>query len=258
MSLSQRFPDRNAARCSIGRPSGKGVRLGFPGWGEFDLALDPVLPLDMQVSSLKLEGAFKKVESKDLLHRIHGDCTLTHGINGIVSLMKPGGKLTLEWLSLGDILRVAGGLLYAKDWVGAQATEKFAFGQAVDETGVLYPQTMLPVRKAVRLLNKTGCTDIKVVKEPVQEWKALLPDLVRLKDVEDKVWEASVRNFKCRDSLTFDRPTCVICDRVVTKRDHDRQYYSRYCKEHYHQARERCDAQVREAFSVVIQARRRS
>lgn len=257
MTLSD-FPKRDTSKCTVGRPHGKGVRIGFPGWGRPDVELDPALPIDMQVADLGLAGGFEAVESRDLLHRLHGDCTLTHGVNGIASLAKPGGTVTLEYLSIWDVVARAGEMLDAKDWVGAQATEKIAFGQPADRTGLLYPQTMLSPQKLSGILDAAGCEGAEVIKGPPDEWACLLPDTVRLDGVDDKVWEASARNFKGGDTLSSDRPVCVLCERVVTKRDHDRRRHSRYCKDHYHEARKICDARARETFSVIIRARRRN
>jgi hypothetical protein len=60
-----------------------------------------------------------------------------------------------------------------------------------------------------------------------------------------------------RDSLRQDRPTCLLCGSVVTRRDHDRQYFSRYCKNHYSEARVLCDRALEDAFLVRVVARKK-
>lgn len=237
-------------KCSVGLPSGPGTKIGYAGWGRPDILLDPALPLDMQVERLGLCCQFEEVACHDLLHRLHGDCTLTHGVYGISSLLKQGGTLKMEFLSLQDVASVAIGLLGRGNIVLAQMAEKHCFGQAVDTSGVLYPQTFISEHKLSLLLSMAGMEPPTYEKKADKSFEMGPPDILRLDGISDKVWDESALNFAMGEGLRLDRPTCVACDRVVTKRDHDRRCFSRYCKDHYHEARSRYDAAARQAFSV--------
>lgn len=255
MGILEELGSEIPSRCSVGEPRGD-FSIGFEGWGDPDVLVDPAIPLDMQFAQLGLEGRFEVVESHGLLHLLHGDCVLTHGVRGIVNLARPGGKVKFEYLSLHDGIREATKRLDMGDFVSAQAVEKTCFAQALDTTGVLYPQTLISIKKMTMLLRGNGCSKIKITKEVDASSLPLFPDHVLLDGVEDKVWEASTRNFTMRDSLDQDRPSCILCNKVATRRDHDRQFFSRYCKNHYQEAREECDLEMREAFLVRMKARR--
>ena len=252
--LREAFKELDWGRCSVGEPRGPGLKMGFEGWGQPDVLLDPVAPLDFQVSSLGLSGAFDEVESYGLAHRLHGDCTLTHGIEGLGSLVKPGGVLVVGFLSMPDVMGMALENLRAGDYARAQVLEKVCFGQPADKAGILYPQTLLSKEKLGSLLCRAGFMNMEVIREPSPELPPAFPDLFRLEGIEDKVWEGSAMNFREEDNLRKDRPTCVLCDRVVTKRDHDRKCFSRYCKDHYYEARTLCDESLRSAFLCEVRA----
>lgn len=255
MDLKARFPEKDTTTCCVGSP-GPGVHLGFAGWGQPDAEADPAMPLDMEVARLGLEGAFQKVVCKDLMHRIHGDCMLTHGFKGLAALGAPGAEIEIEFLSLGDVLRASLDRLDKSMFAEAQILEKLAFGPPMDKDGVLYPQALISPQKARVLLRDARLVFSEILAKPMDDMDIpVFPDDVRM-DVDDKVWESSEANFTKREKLFEDRPNCVLCERVVTKRDHDRQFFSRYCKEHYAEARRICDKALRDAFTVKITCRK--
>jgi hypothetical protein len=130
--------------------------------------------------------------------------------------------------------------------------EKFAFGPAADNDGLLYPQSMISERKLAKMLAMARMGPPECIKGIEEGFIFGPPDETRLDGILDKVWESSAANFQLRETLTRDRPTCVLCEKVVTKRDHDRQFFSRYCKDHYHQARQLYDESARAAFTVCV------
>lgn len=255
--LRDELTDMDWSTCSVGEPIGKGLTLGFRGWGNPHVLLDPAIPLDAQVHSMGLEGAFSRVVSNGLLHLLHGDCTLTHGIKGLADLLMPGGCLEITYLSIPDIMGLALKALGAGDFAAAQVLEKACFKPPIDSTGVLFPQTMISRGKARELLFGEGL-DIETVEgNPPDKLSSMFPDTFRLDGIENKVWEESAENFKMRDSLRQDRPACLLCGSVVTKRDHDRRYFSRYCKNHYSEARVLCDRALENAFLVRVVAKKK-
>jgi hypothetical protein len=254
-SLKGKF-DVDWDKCSVGEPVGEGLLVGYEGWGEPHVLLNPADPLDAQLDRLGLFGQFREVRSTGLLHMLHGDCTLTHAVTGMSSLLRPGGTLRIECLSLSEILRLAICRLDRGDFVTSQTLEKTCFLQPVDNSKLLYPQTLISNKKLHMMLFDSGLTEVRNEKEvdiAGMEFP-LLPDSIRLGEVENEVWEASSANFRMEEGLGVDRPTCLLCERVVTKRDHDRRYFSRYCKDHYHQGRIICDRKLREAFTIAVVA----
>lgn len=256
LKLQDRFPSRNLSKCSVGKPVGEGLRLGYEGWGDADIVLDPGLPLDMQVDTLGLAGIFDEVRSVDLLHRLHGDCTLTHGLKGISKLAKQGATIFVEYLDISEIMKYVLMEMNRGQFARAQALEKLCFDRPIDKGMALFPQTLISLRKMQFLLADARIFKREILHSPCLCEVPIFPDEVRLDGIPDKVWEESAENFKRREKILEDRPNCVLCKRVVTKRDHDRQFFSRYCKEHYYMARKSCDSLLRDSFSAKIIGKR--
>jgi hypothetical protein len=255
-SLKQQFKDIDLERCSVGEPIGNGLLIGYEGWGSPHIFLNPADPLDAQLDRLELLGKFKEVNSKGLIHMLHGDCTLTHGLIGLCRLLRPGGTLSVEFLAIAEILRIAIEKLDTCDFVTAQILEKMCFLPPLDKSRLLFPQTMISKEKVTNIFYEAGLSKVEIVKDIKKIELPLFPDLIKLEDVPNEVWEASTANFKMEEGLLLDRPTCVLCDRVATKRDHDRKFFSRYCKDHYQEGRILCDAELRNAFTIIIKANR--
>jgi hypothetical protein len=220
------FPDKSGS-CSVGRP-GKGIRLGYEGWGSPDILLDPTLPLDACVGALRLEGKFPLVTSVGLLNNVHGDCMLSHAAAGLTLLVAPGGRLEVEFLATADLAKDALRRLDEHDLLGAQSREKFCFRPPADTSGIVYQQTFLNIARA-RLLFMP--LPVRIVKAVVPSEMPDSPDDVRLPGVSDEAWGAP------RGGELGLRPRCTMCSRVATMMDHDRSKFSRYCKDHYHEAR---------------------
>jgi hypothetical protein len=242
------------SKCSVGDYSGNGLWIGYEGWGNPHVCLNPADPLDAQLDQNGLVGLFDEVRCYGLLHRLHGDCTLTHAISGLTKLLKPGGVLFTSHLSLADVLRIAIEQLDRRSFVTSQTLEKMCFLPSIGKSGILFPQSMISKEKLEALFYEVGLSRVEITKDITEIKLPLFPDSVVLGDVPNEVWEASVANFTKEEGLSEDRPTCVLCKHVVTKRDHDRRYFSRYCKDHYHQGRIRCDDELRKAFTIEAKA----
>lgn len=232
-----------AKHCSVGEPTGDGLKIGFQGW-DVDAVLDPALPLDMSVRRLGLVGKFEKVISVNFLNYIHGDCFLTHAVTGLTDLLKPGGELEIRAVSTLDIAKDAIAYFENNQTILGQALEKHLFRPALDEFGLVFQQTFL-CPKRLRL------ADSELLKIPVKP-RFETPDRCRLDNISDKQWAQGLKNNIANESLSEDWPTCIVCDRLASKMDENRSHYSRYCKNHYHQARENCDKEILEAYSFVM------
>ena len=252
--LKEQLKEIDWEKCSVGEPIGSGLLIGYEGWGSPHVLINPADPLDAQLDRIGLFGKFQEVNSKGLLHMLHGDCTFTHGLLGLCRLLRPGGTIFVEFMAIAEVLRIAIQKLDSWDFVTAQILEKMCFLPPIDKSRLLFPQTMISKEKVRNLLYEAGLSKIETFKDIDKITLPLFPDLIKLGDVPNEVWTASATNFKMEESLSVDRPTCVLCDRVVTKRDHDRRFFSRYCKDHYQEGRILCDAELRNAFTIIIKA----
>lgn len=243
--LKQIFPDRDWSRCSIGEPVGDGIKIGFEGWGEPDIALSPSLPLDMSIERLGLKGAFKHVYSQNLLNYVHGDCVLTHTARGLRDALANGGELKVKILATAALATNALLRLDCGDFVGCQLLEKLCFKLTMDSSGIIFQQTFLDERRLVAAFS--GC--LHITKNCTAN-SVLRPDDVRIPEVTDEKWKSSATNMTQTESLKRDWPTCACCRRVSTKADWNRNLFSRYCRNHYQVARELWQSSTLEAYSI--------
>lgn len=246
------FPEK-AAMCSVGEKRG-GLHLGYEGWGSPDIILDPALPLDLCVERLGLAGRFPLVVSDRFMNVVHGDCWMHHSAKGLADLTAPGGVLRVSALATGDLAEKALEALRRKDYAACQLFEKFVFQPHEGSCRTVYQQTFMslsrlavafPMNASVR----QGCSDT----DP-----PLTPDEVRLRNVTDEAWERGASNNGMTDCLDYDWPSCIVtgCPRLATKMDANRSRYSRYCKDCYQDARDRCDDYIREAFTLRVEFRK--
>lgn len=245
--LRHLFPSRDWSRCSVGIPSGNGLKLGFEGWGDPDVVLHPGIPLDVAVDQLGLNGKFDQVECNEYLNCIHGDCTLTHAALGVYNLLAKGGTAKITCI---DTMRIASDVFAAVhkgDFIKGQMLEKFLFRPAVDASGLIRQQTLLDAQRIATCF-KRKAEQFKASYTP----ERLSPDAVRLPDILDAEWEKGGHYNKLQEDLTHDWPNCIRCQRLATKMDADRAYYSRYCKNHYAEAREKCDRDIIDAYTFVL------
>jgi hypothetical protein len=247
--LAVMFPTLDWTTCSVGDPMGPGLKLGFDGFEGCDIILDPSIPLDMAIDRLGLRGKFDKVYSYNFVGLVHGDCFLTHTIMGLVHLLKVGGCLELKALSTYDLALDALKLLGEGRIISGQILEKYCFTAPRDADGLVYQQTfMFPDR--LRL------ADAELLKIPIKP-QFQTPDDLRLDGTSDDKWLAGNAVNRIKESLEEDWPSCIVCGRLATKMDANRAFFSRYCKNHYHQAREECDRRLVEAYSFVMKFTKR-
>ncbi len=165
------------------------------------------------------------------------------------------GTLTLSVLATANLARDAIKRLDDNDFRGCFLLEKFCFAQARDLRGFLFQQSFMNLtrlRMLVRELQMVSCQDAKGTDGLPRH-----PDEVRLPGVPDEAWASGAGNNRMQDSLDHDRPSCILCGRMATRMDHNRAFFSRYCKDHYHQARQACDAAIRDAYMIKLELRKK-
>ena len=238
-------------QCSIGKPSGPGLKLGYEGWSNLDIALDPALPLDMCVDQLGLHEKFDRIECNYFLNYIHGDCTLTHAGIGIKKMLKKNGTLLFTAL---DTVKLAKDAIYHienSEYTKGQILEKFLFRPAIDDSGIVFQQNLMTPERA-KLIMGFQSEEKKIAVASQQ----IIPDHIRLEGISEATWEIGAESNSLTDGLSHDWPKCIRCGRLCTKMDENRTFYSRYCKNHYAEARTKCDEAIVEAYSFVIEFRR--
>lgn len=240
------FPGNARAFCSVGYPVGPGLRLGYKGWGEPDIALDPAMPLDACIRRLGLEGTFERVQSTGLMNRVHGDCVATHAGKGLANLLTRRGELSVSALSTSLLAKDALNNLDGGAFTKCQRLEKFCFKQPDDASGLLYQQTFL---NEERVISMFPSLEPEITKR-AETTLISCPEDIRLGGIDDKSWARGKTNNGLQSSLSHDWPNCIACGRLATKMDHNRACYSRYCKDHYHAARAECDRKIIESYTM--------
>lgn len=246
--LRQAFPDVDWTSCSIGEPVGPGLRIGYEGWGDPHVALNPSLPLDMCIERLGLKHSFQRVYSEGLLNCVHGDCVLMHTANGLKNALGLGGELRIKVLGTAAVATSALIKLDKGDLIGCQVLEKLCFKMPFDRTGLVYQQTFIDERRLIAAFS--GCLHIESAcsLDDVPE----RPDDLRIPAAtDDAAWLASSGNMAMSETISRDWPRCACCRRVATKADWNRSMFSRYCRNHYQTARELWEETILDAYSIT-------
>lgn len=249
--LKQKFPHVDWDECSIGEPAGIGIKLGFDGWGKPDILLDPFLPLDMSARTLDLVGKFKRVRSYYYVNNVHGDCTLTHAVRGLQTLVADGGELIIRALDTIALVEEAIKQLRDGSIINAQILEKFCFRPALDSMGAVYQQTLMGEDRLAPFFSGW--------KKQIASTKGggpQSPESIRLDGIPHHIWDDALNINDMQESLERDWPRCIRCHQLATKMDANRAYYSRYCKDHYHEARQLCDKRMIELYSFEIRLKK--
>jgi len=229
--------------CITAFSNGLMTRISYKGWEDADLFLDATLSLDDNLEKMGLTNKFDLVKADFLLSKIHGDCCLTHAVLGLKNMLVNGGKLIIKDLCTHDLAKDAINFFESGNLVSGQVREKILFCQPVDSTGIIYQQNLLSIKRLNFILR-----NLEIIKYPKTEVVAETPDQIDL-GVEDK----NISYKKVMETFSQNRPTCVICKRACTKQDHNRSLYSRYCKDHYHEAREMCNKILFDAYTFEVQ-----
>jgi len=245
------FPGRKLDECSFGFPLGEGIKFGYSGWGKIDIALDPRLPIDMCVDQMGLHGKFKKVISQNLVNNIHGDCNLTHAILGLLLLLDNDGILELSFFATGDIAQDAISFLRNNKFDKCQCLEKFCFKPPEDDSCLIYQQTFLNEERICSLID-CDKFDFRIIKKSRKGELVFSPDDIRLQGIPDEIWLSSKSINTISDSLDIDRPRCIVCRKPSTKMDENRFFFSKYCRNHYHEARQLYAKQITDFYTVNI------
>lgn len=239
---------RNNSECCVGKPEGTGIRLGYDGWGYPDVVLDPIIPLDMCVRNLNIEGKFDFVIGNYFLSSMHGDCSLTHAARGLILMVKPGGKLLIRDISTFDVAKQSIKMFEEGNYTGGQIREKLCFPMPRDKTSLIRIQNFLSPKRILDMFLDHTANIIKNVNTSIS---CTIPDDVDLSKITTGDFISKNRN-TISDTMQNDRPLCVICGKPSTKMDHNNYLYSKYCKDHYYEARQICDNKIISSFTFEI------
>lgn len=253
--LASLFPAKTWQTCHVGGAIGakpEDLHLGFEGWEDPDIILDPRLPLDMTVDRLGLAGKFAEVKSDRYLNMIHGDCSLTHACRGLLGLLAKDGILVVRCLDTIRLAEKALSFANAMSFAKCQLLEKFCFRPALDVDGLLYQQTFLNIKRLIPPFSRAKQT--KLTHCPGMEGAPPTPDEMRLDEVTEEGWARTEANARARsNSLDQEWPHCACCERLASRSDENQSRYSRYCKDHYHLARTKCEEAITVAFTFQME-----
>lgn len=178
---------------------------------------------------------------------------IAHAAMGLEGLMAENGELHISALSTAALAADALSSLNAGSFKRCQQLEKFCFRQADDVSGLMYQQTFL---NEDRILSLFPSLVADVVKR-AEKTQISGPESIRLDGVSDETWSRGEKNNGIASGLDHDWPNCILCRRLATKMDHNRMFYSRYCKDHYHEARGICDRRIIDSYMMEFVFRRR-
>ena len=162
-------------------------------------------------------------------------------------MLASNGQLSVRFLSTGDLAKEALRHLKEGHYSKCQRLEKFIFREPFDAQGAIWQQTFLNFYRVRNLFPTMSC---KVVKD-VEITNVLSAEDVNLGATLEE-WKRGAESNNMGESLFADRPKCIICERTSTKMNHDRRYFSRYCKNHYDAARIACDSTILRSYAIDL------
>lgn len=225
------------------------VAISFLEHLEYDVLMP--YPSNAWMGSVIPDNFCQEVHSINYYQKINGDCELTHALEDLHRIIKPGGK---AYIGLPNFRLILENIMNAKSETESLKWEHFLFSRNVDERGLFYNQSICDVKRIRSRAFFAGFKELQEDKEYGEEGRkylAMKPEDFNLPGVDqearDKFWEVhkddAVRRKKC------------IVGRCKAKAG--QQEFSRtpsvYCRRHFRKAKQKlAEAQERALRTMVV------
>lgn len=222
------------------------INISFLGHLQYDILIP--YPSNAWMGSILPDEAFEEVHSVNYYQKINGDCELTHAIEDLYRVLKPGGKAVIAVPNFKYILEK---IIETRSEQGRLQWEHFLFSRNVDERGLFYNQSITDFS---RLRNRglfAGFTKVEEDQgygEEVEKYLTMIPEEFNLPGVTSEVR----RKFQ-RAKRIGRRTKCIIarCSSKAGQQEFKRAP-SIYCRRHYRKAKTKLAQMQERALRIAV------
>lgn len=192
-----------------------------------------------------------EVHSINYFQKINGDCELTHALEDLYRILKPGGT---AYIGVPNFKLILEKIVGASSEVESLKWEHFLFSRNVDERGLFYNQSICDARRIKSRAYFAGFEKAEEDEEYGTEstkYLTMTPEDFDLPGVDEKVraefWEMH------RDDAVR-RKKCIVgrCTAKAGQQEFKRQP-SVYCRRHFRKAKQKLtEAQERALRTLVV------
>lgn len=192
-----------------------------------------------------------EVHSINYCQKINGDCELTHALEDLHRILKPGGK---AYIGVPNFKLILEKIVNANSEVESLKWEHFLFSRNVDERGLFYNQSICDAKRLKSRAYFAGFEEAEEDKKYGVEstmYLTMIPEQLDLPGVSDKAREKFWRMY---NDDTIRRKKCIIrrCTAKAGQQEFKRQP-SIYCRRHFRKAKQKLtEAQERALRTLVV------
>jgi hypothetical protein len=208
-------------------------------------------PSNAWMGSVLPDNRFTEVHSVNYFQMINGDCELTHAMEDLYRIIKPGGTAHIGVPNFDFILDK---IVTATSEAERLRWEHFLFSRNVDERGLFYNQSIcnfIRIRNRARFAGFNNVIEDKEYGEENIRYIDMRPEEFDLPTVDESVRE-KYEEIRKDDSIR--RKPCIVrrCKAKAGQQEFAR-IPSVYCRRHYRKAKTKlAEAQERALCTMVI------
>ena len=224
------------------------VNVGFLEHLRHDILIP--YPDNAWMESVLPDNSFTEVHSINYYQQINGDCELTHAMEDLYRILKPGGTAYIgipNFDVILDKIQNAASEHLRLHW------EHFIFSRNVDERGLFYNQSICDVQRITNRARHVGFRDIQEALsygKDLAKYLTMKPDRFDLPGVDKEVRAEFNRTLKDK---SIRRKKCII-SRCVSKAG--QQEFARkqsvYCRRHYRKAKRKLEEMQERALRAMV------
>lgn len=207
-------------------------------------------PSNAWMGSVLPDEAFTEVHSVNYYQMINGDCELTHAIEDLYRILKPGGAAYVGVPNLDLILQR---IVETKSESERLKWEHFLFSRNVDERGLFYNQSICNLNRLRNRARFAGFREIIEDKEYGEEsvkFLTMKPEEYDLPTVDE---EARLKHKEMMKDDSVRRKSCIV---ARCKAKAGQQEFARvpsvYCRRHYRKAKTKLTEAQERALRIMV------
>ena len=224
------------------------INMSFLGHLQYDILIP--YPSTAWMKSVFPDAIFTEVHSVNYYQKINGDCELTHAVEDLFRIVKPGGTAYIGVPNFDLILRMISEI---QDDTGRLKWEHFLFSRNVDEKGLFYNQSICNVK---RIRSRGYYAGFRTVGEDTSygeqftKYISMTPEEINLPGVDE---EARKKFAEMLNDTSIRRKKCIVpsCEAKAGQQEL-RRVQSVYCRRHYRKAKSKLEEFQQKALRLVV------
>jgi len=225
------------------------VNLAFLGHLDHDILIP--YPSNAWMGSVLPDEFCQEIHCVNYFQKINGDCELTHALEDMYRILKPGGVV---YIGVPNFKLILSKIVNANSEVESLKWEHFLFSRNVDERGLFYNQSICDFRRIRGRASFAGfssATEDENYGGESEKFLTMDPDDFDLPGISKKTRKAF---WKMHADDSIRRKKCIVgrCNAKAGQVEFKRQP-SIYCRRHYRKAKQKLlEAQERALRIMVI------